>query len=364
VTRWRWFAAALAVALVVVAAAVIAARGRSGASERTLGTLPVASGLGLRCTLPVFIDGRLATLSLPAGQLTAAPVQPGPNDQGRSFAGGRWLPVGRQAVSPDARSYAYLTTTTGVPGQPAVSTLFVHDVGAGRDRPVWSGDGQARDVQWAREGIFFNRIDRGFDLWSVDPGRPGSAHRVGPNPPIEPGPGQPPVFFGAVANGTAWALVPSAFSGNGSVTNDVVLRMDLADGTISRWYQAPPGNTLTILGLDGGGHPLLGVADPMSQVGNIGYEHPAKAMLLLSGRDQAVPIALPDPSLGPDGALTDAHGTWVAGADALWLYRDGRLVRVATVPARLRPPTPRLSLPPGAPGPARGSAAALLGPCT
>ena len=252
--------------------------------------------------------------------------------------------------------------TTGAPGRQAVSTLFVHDVGGGRDRPLWSGDGQAREVAWTREGVFFYR---NFDLWTVDPGRPGVADRVGPNPPSRPpGPGHPSVFFGSIANGTAWALDSSAPIGDGPFTYDVVLRMDLADGTVSRWYQAPPGNTLTILGVDGEGHPLLVVADPMREVGNIVYPMPAKAMLLLAGPDRAVPIALPDPALEPGGALTDAHGTWIVGADALWLYQDGRLVRVATLPARLRPPTPRVSLPAGAAGGARGSVAVLLGPCT
>lgn len=358
----RWAAAAVAVALAAAGVAgVLYARSRTAAADRTLATLDVAGGLGLHCTLPLAVNGRLATLSLPDGRLTAATVQRGPNDQGNSYASGHWLPVERSAVSPDGRSYAYVTTTTGAPGQGPVSTLVVHDVSTGRDRQLWSGDGQARHAVWSREGIF---LEIRFDLWMVDPGRPGVAHRVGPNPPSTPGPGRGPVSFGLVANGAAWALIPSVPPTNGPFTNDVVLRMDLADGTVSRWYQAPPGNTLSVLGLDAAGHALLSVADPMRQVGNIGYSLPAKGMLLLAGRDEAVPIALPDPALAPDTAFTDVHGIWVSGADSLWLYRDGSLTRVATIPARLLPPTPRLELPPGAPGPSRGSAAVVLGPCS
>lgn len=359
----RWLAAvAAAVAVVAVAAAgVVYTRSRSAAPDRTLATLDVAGGLGLRCTLPLRVNGRLATLSLPDGRLTAAAVQPGPNDQGESYADGRWLPVLRSAVSPDGRSYAYVTTASGAPGHGLVSMLFAHDVSTGQDRELWSGDGQAGEPVWTPQGIFFSQ---NFALWAVDPGRPGLARRVGPNPPSRPGPGHSPPLFGSIANGAAWALATSAPVVNGPVTNDVVLRMDLADGTVTKWYQAPPGNTLLILGLDEQGRPLLGVADSPQQIGNLGYELPARAMLLLAGRNQAVQIPLPNPALAPDGGFRDAHGVWIMGADALWLYRDSQLREVATIPPPMRPPAPRISLPPGAPAPALGAAAVVLGPCT
>jgi hypothetical protein len=233
-------------------------------------------------------------------------------------------------------------------------------VSTGRDRQIWSGDGQAREPVWTRDGIFFYRD---FDLWAVEPRRPGVAHRIGPNPPSRPSSESPPVFFGAIANGAAWALVPSVPSRNGPVTNDVVLRMNMADGTVTRWYQAPPGSTLSVLGLDAQGRLLLGIADPMRRVGNLAYELAARGILLLAGRDQAIPVPLPDPALAPDRAFADAHGVWISGADALWLLRDGRLTRVATVPARLRPRSGFSQLP-GEPAPAVGPAAVVMGACT
>jgi type IV secretory pathway protease TraF len=364
--RRRWAAiGAVALAMVLTAgvAAVAAVRAR-GSGSGALGTVEVPAGLGLRCSLPVVVDGgRLAMVSLPDGRVTAAATQRGPYDEGDAYARGRWLPVQPSAVSPDGRSYAFASQTTDGAGRLPASRVMVHDVASGRDREVWNGDGQAMVLEWSDAGIAFERTGADLGAWLVDPGRPSSARRVGPHLPGSPAGGLPPARFGRFGRGAAWGVTSSASPSNGAVANDLVQRLDLADGAVSTWYQAPPGRTAWIIAMDAGGRPLVAVADAPRTIDGVWYASPATALLLLSAPGQATPVALPDPNLHPDSAFSDAHGTWVTAPGSLWLYRDGRLVRVARVPAGLFPASRTPSPPAGAPVRTAGALLSVAGPC-
>jgi len=166
--------------------------------------------------------------------------------------------------------------------------------------------------------------------------------------------------------------------------------MDLNDGSLSTWFTAAEGTSLSIAGIDSQGHPILTVmptprmvAPPNSPGGQVTppadviYPPPPR-VLLLTGPNQTVEIADGSNSeFRPSSVIGDRHGIWFNSPGSLWLYRQGGLTKVADIPASLFPqPTP----PPGAasrnvatpppnfpsppPGFPTGALLALAGPCT
>jgi hypothetical protein len=367
--RWLGITGAVVLSASLVAGLLAFRVARGGPASASLGSLDMAAQLDFRCTLPVRLGGGLATVSLPDGQVTRAPASMGPHDQGETFSAGRWLPVGAEAVSPDGGSYAYLAYTSGSPDAGgAATTLFAHDIRTGRERKLWTGPGQAMLIRWAPEGVYLDRLFlRGDEnsLWLVDPVRPSAAHEVGPNPPQVSSIGSAgPLMFGTIGQGAAWAITAShpPPPPGGAVHNDELVRMDLRDGSVTTWLRVP-GREVRVLGIDPSGRPLIGLSPPSIDVGGVVYPQFVDALALVTGRDQAVPVAMPDPGAQPDFPFTDAHGTWLAGPGSLWLYRAGRLEKVASVPATVARPEPQPSLPAGVPGQRPGALLIPLGPC-
>jgi hypothetical protein len=360
--RRPWLGVAGAVAAVLVAAAgLLAFRSMQSPSG---GSLDVVTRLDFRCTLPVVLDGRLATVSIPDGAVAGSAATIGKHDQGDSYFGGRWLPVQAAWVSPDGGSYAYITWSSGAGTE--TSTLFVHDVARGSDRALWTGPGQALLDVWTAGGIYLNLLSStgpGSRLWVVDPARPAGAHAVGPNPPQA---GPHPTLFGQVVGGAAWTIAASREPAAGSsvVVNDELVRMDLRSGSLTTWFQAPAGLDIGLLAFDRAGRPLVGLAPASIEVENVIYPLPVRSLALVTGRGASRPVAMPDPDLEPDGGFADEHGIWLTGPGSLWLYRNGRLTKVAGVSARVAPPARQPAYPAGVPAPRRGAALHVAGPCT
>ena len=286
-SHWQWVAGATAIllAMAIVVGMVYAGRIRStqphpAAAGHVVGSLTMNTKLDFKCTLPVQAYVTQARVSLPDGSVTVDQVQPLKNtgSYGSAYVGGRWLPVPATWVSPDGRSYAYTTSTMGVPGEPQTGAVNVHDIARTTDRKLWSGSGHAQMVGWGRGGVYFTLQPTagagkvGFldttEVWVVDPANPGAVHRVGPNPP-QPRPASeadPAVFqFGTliaadsaftVKLGTAKGLIPPG-GGVFPRTPAQVLRMDLRDGSLSNWFTAPEDTNVTIAGIDAPGHPVL-----------------------------------------------------------------------------------------------------------
>lgn len=370
--RRQW---ALAVVAIVVALAVVGTftylrlGPRPAPAGRPAGSLAMAVALDFTCNLPVTAYSAAATVSLPGGQVTIDSVSAGGGKGGLysySYAGGRWLPVQSQWISPDGRSYGFATTTTGAPGRPMSSAVYVHDIASGKDRQLWAGGGNATMVGFGAGGVYFLRQAESPasalaypELWAVDPARPAAAHRVGPNPPPAPPiPGQPFTYFGPgqVAGGGAWSAIlgappepPQPGQAYPPKGPDSVVRMDLKDGTLSTWYRAPAGKSVGILGFDAQGHPILTeLTLPAKPVLANATPDPAlmfpppPATLLLTGPDQVVRLSDgSNPDFRPVTVSGDSHGIWFGVPGSLWLYRKGGLQKVADVPAGLFPqPTP------------------------
>jgi hypothetical protein len=374
--RPRWQGAAAVLALVLTALLIgsllwfrFAGSQSHRPAGRILGSVTV-SNVDFTCSLPITIYGnQAAMISFPDGQVTAEAPLPGSGPFGK---GGpytydavmqRWLPVQAAWLSPDGRTYAFATNTTGIPGQAPLSDVRVHDIATGKDRTVWQGDGQTNIVGWSGGTVVFQRMSfsvqtphYGPDVWAVDAAG-GNVHRVGPNPPPTPGLGG---FYGGpnlIGGGALWGMTSSQppptappEPGKPFVKGpDLLTRMDLKDGTVTNWYQSPDPAALSLLGFTAQGQPVValnqffGFATPPPP----GYQPPAPRLMLVTGRNQATQISAGGPDaprlLGSSSA--DAHGVWFAAPGQLWLYRSGSLRKIADIPTSLfPPPTP----PPGA----------------
>ena len=413
--RWQWAAGVVAVLLaVMIVAGLVFVRQRTpaqpAAAGHLVGSLNMTTQLDFRCSLPVQAYLSEARISLPDGGVTVDQVQTqgkGSPVYGSVYASGKWLPVPRAWLSPDGRSYAYVTSTTGVPGQAQAAAVYVHDVARGTDRKLWSGTGYTQMIGWGPGGVYFalQPVDAGkgpsvaTEVWVVDPSSPGAAHRVGPNPPPPaPAPNEavvPPFQFGTrIAGGAAWTVRPGAPQGpmpavGGGIvlTPSQVLRMDLKDGSLSAWFTAPDGTNLSIAGMDQQGHPILLISTnpkaalmtppssgPAVKVPPEMMYPPPPRVLLLTGANQTVEISNgSDSAFRPTSAFGDSHGIWFASPGTLWLYRHGSLARVADIPASLFPlptplpnaptPPPNYTKPAAPPGYPIGVPLNLLGPC-
>ena len=414
-SHWQWVAGATAIllAMAIVVGMVYAGRIRStqphpAAAGHVVGSLTMNTKLDFKCTLPVQAYVTQARVSLPDGSVTVDQVQPLKNtcSYGSAYVGGRWLPVPATWVSPDGRSYAYTTSTMGVPGEPQTGAVNVHDIARTTDRKLWSGSGHAQMVGWGRGGVYFTLQPTagagkvGFldttEVWVVDPANPGAVHRVGPNPP-QPRPASeadPAVFqFGTliaadsaftVKLGTAKGLIPPG-GGVFPRTPAQVLRMDLRDGSLSNWFTAPEDTNVTIAGIDAPGHPVLVIrrvpktapqvtpGAPLAPTAEMLYPS-APEVMLLTGANQTAAIADGSNSaFRPSMALGDSHGIWFNSPGSVWLYNQGSLTKVADVPSSLFPvptppagvPTPQLpySLPSPPSGLPTGPSIAVIGPC-
>ena len=403
-SRWQWAGGGVAIVLVlaVVASLILVRHGgapaHSASTGRLVGALNMTTQVGFRCSLPVVGYLTEARVSLPDGGVTVDRTLDSQQGKpyGFTYAGGRWLPVQASWVSPDGRFYAYTTTTSGVPGKQATSAVFVYEIATGRARQLWSGETSGQVVGWGPGGVYFSRLATGQtgpvspELWVVDPANPAAGHRVGPNPPQSQAsdPAMPTKYgsFVRIAGGAAWGFTyvkPSAPSPSYVPGPGTIDRMDLRDGSVSTWYTAPDGKSVSIAGADAQGHPVLFLnvmgkpqaADAAgSGIVTTPYLPPPPEVLLLTGPNQTRTIASgSDSAFRPNLTLSDAHGTWFSSPGSLWLYRNGSLNKVADVPAELFPtPTPppgvtgKGSVVPGSPPPGypTGVTLSLAGACT
>jgi len=409
---FQWAGGLVAVVLAVaIVASLLYFRGGIGqkgpATTGPVGQVTINSQVGFKCSLPVLAYyGVAAQVQLPAGTVVNESKAPGPNFSKGSPSGpygydpqlNKWLPVQQHWISPDGRSYAYGTQTTGVPGQGPTGTVHVVQVASGRDQQVWTGGGAAQVVAYATSGIYFSISGfQGPDqsIWVVDPLRPGSARRVGPNPappppsPTQPGFGPSTYFslvsplgiFGQGFNPPADPSQPP----NGSFVPDRVMRMDLNTGAVTTWFVNPSGGTASLLGLDAQGHPVVGVAaaafTPPTEGASAKEPYnpqflPNRLVLVTAENQYTVIAPGSDISFLPVNALGDAHGVWISVPGSIWLYdRTSGLKKVFSVPDSLFPaPTPppgyaKGTPPPGTvptppPGMPTGAVLTVIGACT
>ncbi len=352
---WGWTVAAVVGVLtlaVVASLVVIRMVGQSAVREQAASgpSLTMLSRPGFACSLPIQVGASAALVDLPDGRVTIYSAGAGGGEPGQlSYVEDGWHPVAWQAVAPDEQELAQVTSTAGSPGQVETTSVQVYDIASGRGQEIWSGPGNGVLLGWGSAGIYFERTavagepasDTG--VWVVDPQNPAAAHETVPNPP----PGS--IFSRAGGDAAWWIATPTSGSPE-------VMRLDLQTGSSLVWYTASAGANLTILGVDGRGHPVVSLETPgrvPPRVAGMPASAPSPAQVLDLVSPQSVDriSAGGDQSFQPNSVFADGHGLWLGSNGAIWLYRQRRLEKVAEVPAGLFPGA-------GAAAPVR-----IAGPC-
>ncbi len=329
-------------------------------SPSTAGSLAISPKIDFECSLPMTVYSHRVLIELPHGGIQFNEAQPssGANAaDGSSYIGQRWLPAPPASVSPDGGSYASVIAASDGGGRDAV----VSRTATGTQRQLWRGSGHPTIVGWGSAGVYFLVQPSPSDtlgipaLWVVDPDNPNLAHKVGPNPLFAAAGVAPRPLFSKEAKlggDTAWDTLR-----NSSDHLDRVARMDVQTGSVSIWYTGPAGARVSILGFDAQRHPVLELFSGSSTT--------SQALMLLVGNDQVQPIA---GGKGQPGgfanAFADAHGIWIGTLGALWLYREGNLVKVTDVPIGQILTDSSGRSPAGNGGARALQPAAVVGPCT
>lgn len=233
----------------------------------------------------------------------------------------RWLPVRRQQVSPDGRTYAYVDFPNREDGPPTSDGVHVVDAATGRER-LRIPNRPAPSSPWfvagfEATGLYLSgRVPwTGGHKQSVPEGLALADPRTGLVRPI--------LDSGSwiyVGGGAAWGMdAPLGPPAYGLGTK--LLRLDLTTGSQQTWLAR--NLDLQLVGVDGAGHPLVELDSDSA-----GRTVDQPKLWLVTGPEQLVelrpPAGVAPPELGPTGSvLEDGHGIWITPMQAeLWLYRS------------------------------------------
>ncbi len=209
----------------------------------------------------------------------------------------RWLPVRSQQVRKDGLAYAYAEPFRADPSDASYTATRIHVVSLpdGADRVIESGP--PREVlAYQAEGIYVTAPRFGSEgatgLWRLDP-ESGAATQL-PN-------GTP---FRTVDRGIAW-------TDHLTITPTRLDRIDVATGAAKNWVDTQSEGWIWFVGLDAGGHPLVNVVrnDDKSERLYVYTAPQTRTLLAQAGFHQPGTI--------------DAHGTWLAGEDGVYLVTKG-----------------------------------------
>jgi hypothetical protein len=259
-------------------------------------------------------------LELPSGKFTPA------KDSDRTYLASahKWLPVTRQAVSPDERTYVQARPS----GSPPTVTLYLVEVGTGASRRLFTAPAGdfAIVLGFTATGIYVETLSStnpgapSAELVVIDPSS-GASHAVaGSQTP----PGVIQSVFTAITGGFAWGTV---IAGSQQQPSYQLVRLDLTAGTTVVWsHTATPD---LAIGFDADGHPIVNG----TRIPSAGSQ---SSLTLLSAPNQSTPISIKGGNFlqGRGTPVNDAHGTWFGSADGgIWLYSPaGGMEKVASVP--------------------------------
>ena len=293
------------------------------------GDLPL-SRVSFTCRLPISIpppaDGQVhpSTTGFLAFPSTSVTIDPKGND-GHYFdrAFSRWLPVGRQAVSPDGTHYAFTDL-----GQQDQFVIHIVEVASGQDHAVpiaASASGimpQNIVFDYAAEGIYLVQAFEGPipGMWLFDP-KTGSIRQV-TKVQVEVNAGRG-IFWFDDLNPADPNPVRSAMR----ILPNQIWRLELNSGHQVIWLDRP-GTGVAVIGIDAHDRPLIrAVHDGRSNLDST-------AELLLSLDDAKQQSIYKGPiAAGLSGGITDDHGVWFGSPQGIYLYSDANgLQKVSNQP--------------------------------
>jgi hypothetical protein len=283
--------------------------------ESPVAAYPLAT-VDFSCVLPVYGGSGSAFISFPSRGRTAA------TETGYYFdrAVSRWVPVYRQAVSPDGRRYAYTDGWSASP--PANPRLHIVDVATRAElRVATMPDAQPYQVaDFTAAGVYLIVSFEGTapGVWLFDPATAGMTKvSNGFYPPAGP----------------AWIGVvdprdpnPQRSTMTGAAEWD---RIDRREGTAltTTWFYKP-GYALSWVAFAGSPAILVDAWRQDSPNGQF-----QETFWLVDGPDHAKQLTPTGDTAqllsGFGTAIADSHGIWIGGPSALFLARpDGTILRV------------------------------------
>ena len=288
---------------------------------------PQLTIVDFQCSLPVYSYSgpRLIDAMLALPTLTTTPGGEGGSYYDREV--GRWLPVGRQSVSPDGRRYAYAEGWNVTPS--AAPRVHVVDAATGTDiHVVTMPDAQPYGVaDYTSTAIYLVIAYEGTGpgVWRLDPA-------TGVVAKVSDGYYKPA--------GAAWNSVvdprdpnPTTSATDGKPQPNRIDRIDGAGSAVTWFYT--PGYAVSFVAF-AGNHELLVQATALVN-SNVMYRTefwlvsaPGK-QTKLAGYDGAVqpPSPYRDLSSGFFNAIADAHGIWIGSDHSLYLVKpNGQILRV------------------------------------
>ena len=280
------------------------------------------------CRLPIFTaDFKDAFISFPSGAVSIDPQVPPIQSYGGRYydrAYSRWLPVAREAVSPDGRRYAY---TQPAPDQTKMPTIHVVDLATGVDRGFTTPSQQYfisfGVLDYTSQGIYLYQAYESprFGLWLLNPSN-GAMSKVADLNYILSSAGNKIFWLGGIDPNDAHNI-GTLFS-----VADELRRYNLADGSAVTWLYRP-GKGLQVDGIDPAGHPIVDVISSYTASGLSD-----DLVLVLSPGSSRTILTAPSVFVESLGAsITDSHGVWFGSQQGIYLYSSsGGLQKVSNQP--------------------------------
>jgi hypothetical protein len=249
----------------------------------------------------------------------------------------RWLPVGRAQVLADGSAYVYEQQLW----DGSAFEIHLVNVATGADKVIYHTSYLISDgvlsynysvLAYAPEGVYLFRQPHAsvhpYGLWLLDPATQS----------LKAVPGAAQGSWQVVLGGGAWG-------GRGPLE-----RVDFSTGVVTTWFKhavrasegpGPGPLAMPIIGFDRSLHPLVEI-DPPIDTSVSPARTPAAEIWLVTAPGQATQLTgmpLSNQSLGTGG--TDSHGTWLVGADGVYLYTESEFQRVAPLAP---PPAPNYTV--------------------
>ena len=243
-------------------------------------------------------------------QSATTPVLVGPNPLYYDSALHRWLPAGRESVSPDGSQYAYV--------KPFTTTVQVVTVATGQESSYLVPRGPWHILDFTAEGLYLNQEWEGVGagLWRLDL-RTTQLRKVLSDPTVT-----------FVTDETAWVWdvdpsAPASFSAfAGANMPNRISRLDLRSGVLTNWVTTADA-VPNVIGFDLNGRPFI-VANGQQE----------SAVELVPAPNQVVNVTTyrvgpGGPVFQPHTAIADESGEWLGGPDGLYRYDASGFHRVA-----------------------------------
>jgi hypothetical protein len=289
------------------------------------GDLPL-SEVSFSCRLPINTpDNQSAFISFPTGEVSFDPKGRGLYYD-RVFS--RWLPVQRQAVSPDGKHYAYGEFGTD---QSHGARMHVVDVATGADHvfdtPTGAWFVRFDVLDYASEGIYlYTNYEVSFGVSLMNP-ITGVIQPLASLLDIQASAGNQAFWVGTVNPAD-----PSPLGGIEIQPNQID-RYSLADSTRVAWFYRP-GTAPRVIGSDLQGHPIVRVVNGRN--GSVDGDYGGELVLVLNPQtERSIFTGSGKLVASMFMSISDSHGTWFGTDHGIYLYSGTAFIKVSNQPGYL-----------------------------